>query len=216
MTKDAQPAVGALVRIKETATGSGSMAPGRYARVVDHTTGSYGFVPQVFVELIGEHTKDMLDAGIDKLDLYSDEYEVPPSFAIVDRPMRFSDLLNLPALRDELEKPVAELLDYTSPPAPTLSDLVKAEGYELVIDSNPQSREDALGNTGWQRIASAQLCEGKVIAVTEELTNAAYCVSHEIAHDKRGFNDEKEVLLEQADILGRWVRKLLDHIHGKV
>jgi hypothetical protein len=33
----------------------------------------------------------------------------------------------------------------------------------------------------------------------------AYQVSHELAHGIIGFCDEKDVLLEQASILARWV-----------
>jgi hypothetical protein len=114
---------------------------------------------------------------------------------------------------NKIDKNLAVLLDHTNEPrALTLIDLVQQEGYTIVFDPNPQGREDALGNTGWQRMASAQLCKNKVIAVTEELENASYCIAHEIAHDKRGFDDEKEVLCEQADILARWVNKLLKHI----
>lgn len=94
----------------------------------------------------------------------------------------------------------------------TLFDLVRHEGYTLVIDPDPQGRADALGNTGWKRVASAQLCAGKVVAITEELPSAAYCISHEIAHGKCGFNEEKEVLCEQASILAGWVGLLMNNI----
>jgi hypothetical protein len=116
-------------------------------------------------------------------------------------PVRFRDSAEIAALFAEEDKP-----------GPTLFDLAKKEGYTLVIDPNPQGRPDALGNTGWQRVASAQLCKGNIIAVTEDLPNATYCISHEIAHGKVGFNEEKQVLCEQASILAGWVKTLLDHI----
>lgn len=112
--------------------------------------------------------------------------------------------------RDSAE--LAALFDGGDEPGPTLFDLAKREGYTLVIDPDPQGRADALGDTGWKRVASAQLCKDKIIAITEELPNATYCISHEIAHGKVGFNEEKEVLCEQASILAGWAQALLDHI----
>ena len=86
-----------------------------------------------------------------------------------------------------------------------LRELCKIYGFKLVEDPAPHERTDALGMQGLQ--CEAQLCEGKVIAVGPEMyRNAmAYQVSHELAHGIVGFCDEKDVLLEQASILSRWL-----------
>jgi hypothetical protein len=74
---DKMVGIGSLVRIKDDATGSGSMARGKEARVVEWTTGSYGLVAMVFVELVDGPTPEMKDIpGKPWLDLYPEEYEV--------------------------------------------------------------------------------------------------------------------------------------------
>jgi len=111
-----------------------------------------------------------------------------------------------------IARTLGELEETPESTALTLFDLARHEGYTLVIDPDPQGRADAVGNTGWKRVASAQLCAGNVVAITEELSSAAYCISHEIAHGKCGFNEEKEVLCEQASILAGWVGLLMNNI----
>jgi len=116
-----------------------------------------------------------------------------------------------------IDDPLKEMLDETRESrALTLFDLVKHEGYTLIIDPSPQERPDAIGNTGWKRMASAQLCQNKQIAVTEGMQNATYCISHEIAHGKYGFDDEKVVCIEQASILAGWVELLMKNIRGEL
>ena len=78
--------IGSLVRIKDDANGSGSMALGKKARVVHWTTGSYGLVKMVFVELVDGPTPEM--AGIPGqpwLDLYPEEYELLEEDGNTDR-----------------------------------------------------------------------------------------------------------------------------------
>lgn len=94
----------------------------------------------------------------------------------------------------------------------TLADLCQRYGYTLVIDPDPQGRPDALGDTSQDRIGKAQLCRNKQIALQADEPNATYCVSHELAHGRVGFADEKAVLAEQANILADWVRFLMVEI----
>jgi hypothetical protein len=89
-----------------------------------------------------------------------------------------------------------------------LRELCKVYGFELIEDPSYHAREDFLGTPGLQ--CDAQLCKNKIIAVPPEAFTdfknyMAYSISHELAHGLVGFCDEKDVLLEQATILARWV-----------
>ncbi len=86
-----------------------------------------------------------------------------------------------------------------------LRELCRLYKHELIEDPAPHERPDALGIPGVQ--CEAQLCENRVIAVCPDVYKdaLAYQVSHELAHGIVGFCDEKDVLLEQASILARWV-----------
>lgn len=94
-----------------------------------------------------------------------------------------------------------------------LDRLCRLYGYRLVVDPDPQARPDALGDTSQDRIGKAQLCRNKQIAIQSvDQKSAVYCVSHELAHGRIGFCDEKDVLAEQAYILAAWVAQLLAEI----
>lgn len=90
-----------------------------------------------------------------------------------------------------------------------LAEFLNRYNYQLVIDPHPQGRADAVGNTDQDRGPfSAQLCRNKTVAVTEDCPEAVYNVTHELAHGRTA-GDEKDVLLEQATLLSRYVQLLL-------
>jgi hypothetical protein len=92
----------------------------------------------------------------------------------------------------------------------TLKDLVRKEGYELVIDDGAADHPDALGTPQRDELC-AQACKGNVIRMRSGLAeeDAWYPVSHEIAEDRTDFRGHTQKLWrEQLNILSRWCARL--------
>lgn len=92
----------------------------------------------------------------------------------------------------------------------TLADLVRLEGYTLVIDDHAADHPDALGLPQRDELC-AQACKGNVIRITSSLRerDAWYPVSHEIAEHRNDFSGHTQRLWrEQLNILSRWCARL--------
>lgn len=94
---------------------------------------------------------------------------------------------------------------------PDLHALCALFDYKLVYDPAPFGRVDALGLRGPG--VFAQLCAGRVIAASSLDWDAVYSISHEVAHgllwDQPNWT-EQDVFCEQARVLSRWVRELME------
>lgn len=91
-----------------------------------------------------------------------------------------------------------------------LAELVRLEGYELIIDDNASEHPDALG-TPQRDALCAQACKGNVIRMRSGLRerDAWYAVSHEIAEDRCDFSGHTQLMFrEQLNILARWCCRL--------
>lgn len=97
---------------------------------------------------------------------------------------------------------------------PTLAELVKLEGYTLIIDDNAADHPEALGQPQRDELC-AQACRGNVIRMRSGLRerDAWYPVSHEIAEDRTDFTGHTQKLWrEQLNILARWCARLSDGV----
>jgi len=93
----------------------------------------------------------------------------------------------------------------------TLKELVKLEGYELVVDDGYADHPGAMGTPQRDELC-AQMCLGNVIRIPSTLTeaNAIYPISHEIAEHRCDFTGHHQRLWrQQCDILQRWCARLL-------
>lgn len=94
-----------------------------------------------------------------------------------------------------------------------LAELVKLEGYTLVIDDAAADHPDLLGTPQRDELC-AQACKGNVIRMRSGLEehDAWYPVSHEIAEDRTDFKGHTQKLWrEQLNILSRWCARLAAH-----
>lgn len=94
----------------------------------------------------------------------------------------------------------------------TLADLVRREGYQLVIDDHAADHPDALGTPQRDELC-AQACKGNIIRMRSGLAerDAWYPVSHEIAEDRTDFSGHTQKLWrEQLNILARWCARLAE------
>jgi hypothetical protein len=92
----------------------------------------------------------------------------------------------------------------------TLEELVKREGYTLVIDDNAPDHPDALGLPQRDELC-AQACKGNVIRMRSGLAeeHAFYAVAHEIAEDRCDFTGHHQKLWrEQTAVMARWCSRL--------
>ncbi len=92
----------------------------------------------------------------------------------------------------------------------TLADLVKREGYTLIIDDAAADHPEAKGTPQRDELC-AQMCEGNVIRMRSGLNerDAWYPVSHEIAEDRCDFTGHNQKMWrEQLNILSRWCARL--------
>lgn len=94
----------------------------------------------------------------------------------------------------------------------TLSDLVRSEGYDFLVDPEPWKREDVVGNPKNPQTFSALLCRdayGSFIRCVADNLDHAYDCSHEIAEARHGHGHHTaEMFCEQANILAGWVREV--------
>jgi hypothetical protein len=94
-----------------------------------------------------------------------------------------------------------------------LSDLVRSEGYPLVVDPDPSTR-DFQGNPPNPRSFTALLCHDlhgqPYVACVVDSIDHVYACAHEIAGDRYGHEHTERMLSEQAHILARWARRLAD------
>lgn len=91
-----------------------------------------------------------------------------------------------------------------------LFDLVKSEGWTLVLDHQAPDRPDILGSPQRDELC-AQACRGQIVALRPALPleHAFYAVSHEIAEARNDFTGHHQaVWREQCSILSRWCRRL--------
>lgn len=84
--------------------------------------------------------------------------------------------------------------------------LVERHGFRLEHQDRPWERPDALGLV--RASPYAQLCEGRVIATSDE--DQVYAITHELAHGVVGLDDEVAVLRYQAHML----TQLFEGRHG--
>src|SRR5690606_27663366 len=89
-----------------------------------------------------------------------------------------------------------------------LSEGVAAEGYQLVVGelSELTKGPEGLRPLG-EPMNGVAVCEGYVIACPLDCWDFAYCVSHEIAEHRYGFQHSETMFSEQANILARWLRR---------
>ena len=95
-----------------------------------------------------------------------------------------------------------------------LSDLTRAEGYELVIAREPWTHR-VLGDPKDPQCFNALVCagdHGPYVACKADLFDHVYAVSHEIAEHQRGFGHTAETFEHQSIVLARWVRQLAREI----
>jgi hypothetical protein len=92
----------------------------------------------------------------------------------------------------------------------TLSDLVRLEGYTLVIDDAAPDHPEAKGHPQRDELC-AQACAGNVIRIRSGIAerDSWYPVSHEIAEDRSDFSGHTQNMWrEQLNILARWCARL--------
>lgn len=84
--------------------------------------------------------------------------------------------------------------------------LVERHGYKLEFRDRPWEHPGALGLV--RASPYAQLCEGKIIATSDE--DQVYAITHELAHGVVGLDDELAVVRYQAHML----TQLFEGRHG--
>jgi len=92
----------------------------------------------------------------------------------------------------------------------TLEDLVRSEGYTLIIDDDAANHPEALGTPQRDELC-AQVCKGNIIRMRSGLRDidAFYPLSHEIAEDRCDFSGHTQKMWrEQLNILARWCTRL--------
>jgi hypothetical protein len=92
----------------------------------------------------------------------------------------------------------------------TLVDLVRMEGYTLIIDDHAADHPDAKGTPQRDELC-AQACLGNIIRIRSGISerDAWYPVSHEIAEDRCDHGGHTQKLWrEQLNILSRWCARL--------
>jgi hypothetical protein len=84
-----------------------------------------------------------------------------------------------------------------------LSDAIREEGYEVVIDAVPGRHPDALGDTG-DITVGAQVLSGDRIALRADDWGYAYGASHEICEVENGFKHSEDLFVDQCNLLNKW------------
>jgi hypothetical protein len=91
-----------------------------------------------------------------------------------------------------------------------LTELVRREGWALIIDDHAADHPDALGTPQRDELC-AQACKGNIIRMRSGLEEpeAWYPVSHEMAEERTDFRGHTQKLWrEQLNILSRWCARL--------
>jgi hypothetical protein len=88
-----------------------------------------------------------------------------------------------------------------------LSEAVRREGYQFVEGDIREQASGAQPPTPLETPTEGiVVCEGRVVVCHADCWDYAYSVSHEIAEHRHQFQHTPEMFAEQANLLARWLR----------